>query len=390
MTPRSFAICLPVLALLAGCSSNGTAAGGGGGGTGGGTGGSGPSTPASAALNASGTGTLAVRGLSTRFDKNVQLAAPVPGAPTIYESGFGGVFNYGGYNSFANIDAAQSGAVVEGTATFTNAGAAGATLNLQPGGTYVGGAAITAFNGTAGSAPLPGRGQGTNQRYDQSGGTPISSAAVSLDSIGTGGFDLAKIDLQTNQTNPTERYEEIGIYYGGTFASQAAVDAIPRTGSNTASFNRVANGSSADAGLFSVSPLDGIAGEDAEIYRGDVNLNLDFATNTVSGGIVNIRQADAGIGAAAKQFQLRYTGGTISGTNIGGGTLRVTNAAGTTLDQISASAVAGSFMGTNAETLTGVFQAQGSTSALAGSIGQDIGAPAGVPIFINGRMTGDR
>ena len=387
-------IALPLVLGLSACLGSGSSGGGaGGGGAGGGGAALGPTTPA---LSASGSGTVAMRGLSSRFEKNAQVGG-LPGGTTIYEQGNGGAFGFGGYNSFANHDATQSGAGVQATAAFANAGTAGATLNLLTAGTYVGGAAISDFNGSSATVGGAGRGQGVNQRYDQtpSGGaiSPISSAAVALEDVDTdGAFDLALIDVQVEQINSTAQFEEVGIYYGGTFADQAAVDALRAANPAGLTFSRVAGTTPDDAALFSVSTLNGRASTTGEIYQGDIFVLVNFNLNSVTAEIDNVREADAGVGAAIQPFKFEIADAALSGTTITGGMIQVRSAntnSGLNMDTITTGAMDAAFMGANGDFVTGVFQGVGTTGTSADSIGTTLGVAPGTPIFINGRFTTD-
>ena len=307
---------------VGGGGTGGSSGGGTGGSSGGGTGGS------SGGGTGSGTG-VAVRGLTTGFDKRAQVTVPVqifelPTAP------------------FVSDDRSNSG-VTEATGTLT----LGATPQTGDAASLnVTGAPSTTNGEVAQSLVLQGDRQETQVNADavadpSTTGDRFDVRRIDLD--GDGDFsDFFSVEHNVDGFDPRTGTETISIYYGGNFASQAEVTAL----GNTATFFR------AGGARLQANQGEGIVNASPGVSTGDVTIDADFTANTVNGAIRNLNA----LGGQQTNFDILLENATINGVHYDGGTARIVDkntstAQGTT----SSSGFRGSFLAGGSHT-GGVFQ----------------------------------
>ncbi|WP_316013459.1 hypothetical protein, partial [Roseobacter sp. HKCCA0434] len=357
--------------------------------------------PATAQIAAAtGSGTVAVRGLATRSERQPQAlgGAPLPGGVTIYETSGNGVqFGTNSTFSVGDFQAAQQGDTVTGTLEVSGFNTGSSSATLRPNGNFTGGTAITDVSGTGGATINEAAGSGApTGQYNGSTGPATSTALQGVVVAYIDGddadsdIDLVQIETTSGQAGNVQ-FDEVGIYYGGVFADQAAVDAVAASvGGGTATYSRTDPGGPDTAGVFVVATSEGsLTGSEFEAYAGDVSIDVNFGTGDVSGRISQVKDAAAGVGVGTLGFDVTLTGATLSGTHFEGGNINIVNAGTNTVtDTMTRSAINGSFMGTDADMISGVFQGNGTLGA-GSALTSDLGAAGGDPFFINGRFTAD-
>lgn len=285
----------------------------------------------------------------------------IPGVvlPTIYETGVSPFAP-----QHASVKTATSNAGIDATidldgVTFTQvpgtnfATDASGTATLSTSAKYADGSDVPGETG-AGSSFL-----GAATFTPPPGGTANTGDYFQV--IRNEGDDFFFVRHQNGSQNPQTELADIGIYYGGTFASAATIDA--KTGSATYSKDDgatvfITTGSTLASGGDSSSTYD----------ESDVTLTANFNTDTVSGRIT------LGGGADAAPGDLLLEGATISGADFSGGTVRVVNVGTNTTAtgaSLSRSGFVGSFMGADGDVAAGVLQASGTLNDLDDGIGAE-------------------
>jgi len=348
---------------VSGCGVLGTGGGGGGGlggGTGGGSGGSGGAggsgggtVSGSGSTSGTGfTGTANMKGVMIQADRNVQIAPPVPGAPTIYETA-----SYPYLDTGPNATATTPTAVLD-LQNVTLTGTPGSQFDGSGTGTFTVSGGPSVNNAQASSFLL-------QAAFVEAGGNPQTSGnqftltAEDLDSDGTDDFFMVQLGVGTTNTFPSR--SSTGAFYGGTFTPSAAVQQT-----NTATYSRT------DGAIVSTVRGTSIAGgqdTDASV-RADVTLTADFDAGTVSGQLSGVGKSGSAAGPTTTT-NILLDGATISGNQFTGGTARMVNGATDVFDAGASSDFSGSFMGANGEAAAGA-------AYITGTIGGDTSAATAV------------